>query len=521
MRSFVSNALLINILTIIGVLPLFIALDRTPIPWIDEVLWASTSLSVINGHEGKPSVLDAFPDTGRFDLFYGPVGFYLGAFWMKISGVSAWNWRLLSFAGGISIIMLSALIVRALGGSNVLAATGACVVGFSTSLGSSINSGRLDTFTIALELAALYLLLRSMQRRGRDRCSYSVLAGAGIAAAALSTPRALPFCAGLAVGAIALLCHRSQRQVFGAFFPAAIVSSTAVCLWQYSQGLSIVGWLKYLALVAKGDSSNISPVLGGSWGSRNALYLPELGAPIVVALLACCLSWIVVEVHRHTGEWIGCQPELAFLLVVGATNLLLSFALFSRVLNYQLFFMVPVLISLLMLAQLLLMVTPSAITRKVVLASWVGLGVLGLGIRAAKVIELFESWSSRNPKPIEAFITANIPAKSIVLGLDPCYFWAVQDSGSKYLWIEENTTPGLSSHSRLNARTLVTEAARQPIYLVWKRGSVLSPELSALPVRRTASFEAPAIKGLDIFSKIRNRIGSGYPQTDVYIVRVY
>jgi len=521
MQRFGSNFLHINLLTIAGILPLFIALDRTPIPWVDEVLWASTSLSIVNGHAAKPSVLDVFPGTGRFDLFYGPVGIYLGALWMKLSGVSAWNWRILSFAGGVSIIVLTALLVRAVGGSHLFAASAACLVAFSTSMGSSINSGRLDTFTIALELAALYLLLRSMQRRGRHRYSYSAVAGAGIAAAALSTPRALTFCVGLAVGAIALLYHRSQRQVVGAFFPAAIVSSTAVWLWQYSQGLSLVGWVKYLTLVAKGDSGNVSPVLGGSWGSRNALYLPELGAPIVVALLACCLCWIVVKVRRHTGEWIGCRPELAFLLVVGATNLLLSFALFSRVLNYQLFFMVPVLISLLMLSQLLLTVTPSAMTRKVVLALWVGLGVLGLGIRAAKIAELFESWSNRNPKPIRAFITDNIPAKSIVLGLDPCYFWAVQDSGSKYLLIEEKTTPGLSSHSRLSESTVVTEAAGRPIYLVWKRGSVLSPELSALPIRRTASFKARTIRSLDIFSKIRNRIGSGYPQTDIYIVIGY
>ena len=147
--------MLISALTVAGVLPLFIALDRTPIPWIDEVLWASTSLSVINGQAAKPSVLDAFPGTGRFDLFYGPVGIYLGAWWMNFAGVSEWNWRMLSFAGGVSIIVLTAMLVRAVGGSHFSAATAACLVGFSTSLGSRINSGRLDTLSIAFELAAL------------------------------------------------------------------------------------------------------------------------------------------------------------------------------------------------------------------------------------------------------------------------------------------------------------------------------------------------------------------------------
>jgi hypothetical protein len=43
----------------------------------------------------------------------------------------------------------------------------------------------------------------------------------------------------------------------------------------------------------------------------------------------------------------------------------------------------------------------------------------------------------------------------------------------------------------------------------------MPPELSVLAFRRTASFEMPT-GSRDLFERFRNRIGAGYPQTDLY-----
>src|ERR1035438_4370793 len=118
MRRFETNstlAIALTILTIAGLLPLYIGLDRTPLPWADEVEFASTAISVRNGNPAIPSVLSGFPQTGRFDLFYGPVGIRLGATWMTLFGVNMWSWRSLSFAGGILVIVFSALLAYSLG----------------------------------------------------------------------------------------------------------------------------------------------------------------------------------------------------------------------------------------------------------------------------------------------------------------------------------------------------------------------------------------------------------------------
>ena len=482
---------------------------------MDEVLWASTSLSIINGQAAKPSVLDAFPATGRFDLFYGPVGFCLGAWWMNFAGVSEWNWRILSFAGGVSIIVLPAMLVFAVGGSHFLAATAACLVGFSTSLGSSINSGRLDTLSIAFELAALLLLVVAMQqqlllRRGL----YSLLAGGAIAAAALSTPRALTFCLGLVVGAAALFVLGFRKRLLDSFLPAAIVCGVAIWLWTHCQGMRPIAWLQYLAHVSAGDRNNVSPVLGGSWGSKQAFYLPELAAPVLFALVAICLFWTLISENKPESHFRQ-RPGLAFVLTVGLANLLLSFALLSRALNYQLFFIVPVLIGLLVLSQLLLESTGLTNIRRLVIVSWLIFAVLSIGLRSAKIAEFSQSWLSRDPRPMLAFVKDQIPAKSTVLGSESCYFWAVQRSGSRYLWIQEKTTPGLSSHSVFDVGRLFTLSGTNRIYLVWKHDSAMPPELSMLAFRRMATFEMPNNRR-DFFAKLRNRIGGGYQRTDLY-----
>jgi hypothetical protein len=519
MRRFAAKSIFIIALTIAGLLPLFIALDRTPIPWIDEVLWVSTSLSVVNGHSATPSVLEAFPRTGRFDLFYGPVGIEIGAVWMKLAGVSAWNWRVLSFAGGVSVIVLAALLVSALGGSQLLAASAGCFVAFSSSVGGRINSGRLDTLTVAFELAALILLVLSMQRQGWRSYVYSACAGLGIASAALSTPRALTFCLGLAAAAILLVCLGWRKRIVEVFLPAAVVSTAALYLWIRSQALGPVAWARYIEHVAKGDSDNVTPLLGGSWGAQDTIYLPELAAPVLFAFVILCLGWIWIRESRRPKLGAGRNPELLFVLAVGTVNMLLSFALFSRALNYQVFFIVPVLVGLLVLSSIILEVNNSLISRRLLLALWLGFAALGVGMRAAKVAEFTQSWSSRDPRPILTFIKENIPANSTVLGLDACYFWAVQDSGSKYLWIEESTTPGLNSHSGFDADAVLTNSARHPVYLLWKRALPIPSGFSTRVVRKTASFEMPAGRG-DLFSRFRHRIGGGYPPTELYELKM-
>ena len=106
----------------LGFVPLVLTMNRSPLPWNDEILWASTSYSVFRHGESAPSVLAEFPQAGRFDLFYGPVGFKLGVLAFKLFGISPISFRLLSLLGALIVTVASGLLVRVLGGSWLAAA---------------------------------------------------------------------------------------------------------------------------------------------------------------------------------------------------------------------------------------------------------------------------------------------------------------------------------------------------------------------------------------------------------------
>ena len=520
MRRFETNstlAIALTILTIAGLLPLYIGLDRTPLPWADEVEFASTAISVRNGNPAIPSVLSGFPQTGRFDLFYGPVGIRLGATWMTLFGVNMWSWRSLSFAGGILVIVFSALLAYSLGARSPVPAAAACLVAFTIALGGRINSGRLDTITVALELMALTLLVVSLTSRGWRRCLVSVLAGGCVAAAALSTPRALPFCVGLFVGALVLLFRR--KDLLGAFLPAVVLAVSAFQIWIHSQGWGILTWVRFMANTVHGNEGDISPVMGGSWGAREAFFLPELAAPLLFAVVLGCVLCLLMLRRHQDGRVITVSLELLFVLIAGFVNMLLSFVLLSRALNYEIFFIVPVLVGLLVVSERLIFVNRSLPVRLIVVA-WLLFGLFGTTVRAAKILDLYWRWSDRDPRPIVAFIREHVPPDSIVLGLDPCYFWAIQDSGSLYLFTAEVTSPGLASGLSFEAQRLFsTEAAnKRRVYVVWKRGSRPPILVSGSTLVRVGGFEGRARQG--VFSNLSSRVVAAYPQTDLYQLEI-
>jgi hypothetical protein len=61
------------LVAIVALLLMFFSLARSPLPWLDEALISSTSLSMVRGGPPVPTVMGAFPHTSRFDLFYGPL----------------------------------------------------------------------------------------------------------------------------------------------------------------------------------------------------------------------------------------------------------------------------------------------------------------------------------------------------------------------------------------------------------------------------------------------------------------
>jgi len=510
-----SACVVIILLTMISLLPLLVALDRTPLPWIDEVLWASTSISVMNGHSATPAVLQAFHNTGRFDLFYGPVAIRLGVAWLKLLGVSMWKWRLLCFTGGLFVIVLAGTLVNALGGSRFLTVTAICLVAFSTPMGSAINSGRLDTIAVALQLCGLTCLVLSVQRKGFARCVLSIAAGVAIAAALLSTPRSLTFCMGLACGGVGLLYFIGLKDCLQALLPATTVAITATSVWTCTEDLSPWRWLRLVSRASVGDPDNVSPLLGGDWGFKEAFFLPAFATIVLLVFVACCLGWLWLQ-KQTRDRTATTSPELVFVLIVGLANAALTIALLSRALSYEVFFVVPLVCGLLVLSAKFLGSTTPVATSRIVLSAWILFALVGIAVRTIKLVDVYADWSSRDPQPLRVLISNNIPAGSLVLGLDPVYFWAVQESNARYLWIKEVTTPGLNSGGGFDPQSTLQELDRSRAFLLWKDNEPLPSAFSSLIGKPTVTVRMETSEAGVMHSLRPRSMTASYPPAHLY-----
>jgi hypothetical protein len=79
-----------------------------------------------------------------------------------------------------------------------------------------------------------------------------------------------------------------------------------------------------------------------------------------------------------------------------------------------------------------------------------------------------------------------MPAGSIVFGPDAGYFFPVEQSGSRYLYLEDDLTPGLvrgDDSTSYRERYLDAAACDAPTCIVWPRGGDSLPAEAAMRPR--------------------------------------
>jgi len=400
-------------------------LSRTPLPWVDEILWVSSAKSVGSTGIGTPSVLLQFPKTGRFDIFYGPVPFWLGALSFRCFGLSIWSWRILSFLFGTLLVVSCGAITFRLSKNRFYAALAATFVAFAPDIGSRLTSGRMDALTVCLELAGTLFLLGSPSNKA------GVFAGFLFAGAALSSPRSMPFILAFAVAAIlAAILSQNIRLLSVRMLSLAVCACLVTC-WTFSVGLNPISWFGFIHSASVGDRDNVSPILGGAWNySVDVLGAAPHELVLPLSVLLCAVGVLVCWKSLAKSE------DLGFTAVVVAVNFGLSLLLISRALNYQIFWLIPI-VPVLLAAVQRLSPQPSSALRiiQAVLAFTL---VMAVGVRAVKVAEVFRSWKSRDPQPMASFVCSKVSKNSIVYGPSRLYFYSVEGCGSTYLFYEES-----------------------------------------------------------------------------------
>jgi hypothetical protein len=190
------------------------------------------------------------------------------------------------------------------------------------------------------------------------------------------------------------------------------------------------------------------------------------------------------------------------------------FLLIAHFWDYEIF-VVPLLIPVLVaLTARILRRSGARRVQAMVLGAWMVLAILLVTIRAGKVVAWLASYQERDPRPLQEFISSNIPTDSRVFGPEELYFYAVEQAGSHYLFYRPNIPSGLLSKADHNLNWEEQLKDGHAVYLVWPREDRLPHDLTVANLRLVGSFVTEP--GKEPTGWRKTGWGSGYPATNLY-----
>jgi 4-amino-4-deoxy-L-arabinose transferase-like glycosyltransferase len=399
------------------------AIARSPLVDIDEVYIASAALSLVRHGSGVPTVLPAGPWSVPFPTAYGPVFFWLAAGAIRSFGLSTVAVRSVSLAGGLAMAAAAAWLARRAGASRASALCAACLIWLAPEVGRASTNGRMDTVTVAFELAAMALVILPPETSRSRAIGAGCLAGLCAGLAMLTTPRAMTFVAGLAVAAVvALWPARERSSMSAAVLACGIVASFCLIAWPAANGS---GPLYYFVTVPAG--ARIDEFNTVTYGNRDwTLHPVAIGAiaGLVPLAIGSVLAWL-----RSTRQTPMMRPLLA-VLCWACAGAAVYIARVNHTFFREIYFVTPVTAVVLAMAGANV---AAGNGRRVLTIACAITALLFGSIRLVKSAQIVESWRGRDPAPLQEFFQAHIPSDAVVVGFNQYYFYAVERLGAHFL----------------------------------------------------------------------------------------
>jgi len=418
--------LFLAITAVACILGFLVTIDRTPLPWTDEVTYASIARSLQLGEIGAPSMLRDSPNRVDHVAFYGPVFFYAATLCFERMGFSMTAFRAVSLVGALLVACAAAVLVLAFGERGNRPLWSFTLLLLTPELGYAATGGTMDTLAVGIQILALAAFVHGV-RSGAQPTLYGAVAGILLALAALTTPRALPFVGAFIAGGVLLPACLPPKRTRIVYIPllAMIVSFAAIfAVWgTYAHGTPI-DYLRYLAWVATHEDTDVTllPTASRVWFFRPWAVVTTLFAIIGTFVAACSLCKQKVDSHREA-------VTTTFGLAVGWINLVAGLCVMNFTFVYSTYFAIPLLAILLSLPRL----TFPQVNSRVVGLLITGLLTCDIGVRTAKYTRTAATWSARDPKVIQKFVRDHVPEGSDVVGPSRYYLYAVEGAGSRYL----------------------------------------------------------------------------------------
>ena len=493
-------------------------ISRSPIPWLDEVYLVSVANSV--AHQNRPfERLTPRPEwVDGYEKIYGPVFFHAEAAFIRVLGLSPLSGRVVCWIGAVLTAIAAAWLVGVAGGSVQWAALAFALIVLTPEFSVIARNGRMDSLAIGFELAGMACLMMALRESTRATL-WALGAGACWALAVLTTPRTLPFLAGLVVAAPLLLAAREMRASFvRAGVCLFAIVGISLFFWARHLDLTLVGWAWWLWDGLKDDAYNV--VLPGHqryW----ALRVPTAITPLLAIVGSLAVGGALLR-RRAALDGVHSKRRITFcyLLLAVVFNAVFYLVVANYAFGISQYFVLPLLVVVLMATAVAARLEPWA--HRPMMAFWI-LAALFLGaINVVKYVEVWQTWHLRDPRLMQQFVERSVPRGSIVFGNDQYYFYAVENAGSTFRTYNAGNA-GIDKLKSATPRQPVVVPTVDQSFLLWPVADPNAPFPAWFECARAnvvARYESPAepigIERLVTFAF--TPFAHGYPTTILYRV---
>lgn len=318
------------------VLGFFVTLNRVPILWSDDSLYASITRSVQEYGDGVPLMLRSIPDTQDHVTIYGPVFFKAAAWSYEAFGFSLRSFRLVSLLGAFMIAGAAAAMASTFGLSRAQQVWRAVILLIGPTVGAAATHGRMDSLSVGLSMAGLAVLVAGVAVPERRTLIRGAAAGVCLVLAALTTPRGVPFAGTCLLGLGVLIgVTRMDRSLCRMTMATAGAFGAGILAWSILAHGEPLGWVRTLMSIVPKVGEEVTFAAGATRDWRLAetpwtLLSLIVGFPITVAIV-----WHLRRIPRDVSPALRHAALLAIgvtwvnvAVVLAVTNLTFSFAVF-------------------------------------------------------------------------------------------------------------------------------------------------------------------------------------------------
>ncbi len=404
-----SNYLFFGFLLLIIAYHLF-TLEIQPLPWFDEVYFASVADNFINNGSFVPEIASYARD-GRPALTYGPVYFFLTGLSMKFFGFGIGQFRIVALLSGLLCVRLTYSIVK----SQIPAESWKykiLIISILTDpfFSLAFHQGRMDLTALCFCLIAIFYFLKG----GNSNILVSGIAGV---LSLLTTPRAIVVLLPLVV--FLLIDIFKEKQ----FKKALLWTSPFLLiypLWVFLGFGGVGSFINYyLTINVVTNSAN------GQYVGFN-LYIPQHEYCLILVAFAALIFGLIKQGKTYFNPLV----VISLIAIISFYLIVLDWGPYST-------FIIPFYYILIFYSWSLI---PS-VKGLNVLYSLPVLFVLifNMAYSVIKADQVLVSRKVRDPQSADTFVKENIPPGSKVVG-DALYYYSVKKNKSDFQLFDQYDT---------------------------------------------------------------------------------